>query len=75
VRKHDKTGEVGLLENWDRVATKEKLESTGRNVAGWARASGFDPERMRKVFRGEHKIRPEEVAALKKDNLLVKVKK
>lgn len=55
----------------NREATRQKLEGTGRTVAGWARSKGFDPERMRNVFRGRFQPRNEEIEALKADGLLV----
>ncbi|GCF86447.1 hypothetical protein GSbR_30470 [Geobacter sp. SVR] len=51
--------------------TRRKLEGSGRNIAGWARSKGFDPERMRNVFRGRFQIKPEEEDALKADGLYV----
>jgi hypothetical protein len=58
----------------DLQATKAKLISSGRTIAGWARTKGIDPEHMRGVFyeNGRAQITDEDIKALDEDGLLVK---
>lgn len=56
-------------------ATRNRFGETGRTAAGWARARGFDPERIRSVLRGRFEAREEEIKALQEDGLLVEQKK
>jgi hypothetical protein len=55
----------------DLEATKSRFEETGRNKSKWARAWGFDPERIRAVLRGRFPPKEEEIEALQKDGLYV----
>ncbi len=57
----------------DVKATRQKLKESGRTIPGWARSKGMDPLRMATVFFGKTRIKPEEIEALREDDLLVEV--
>ena len=65
-----KGGERNMI---DVNATKQKLKESGRTIPGWARSRGLDPLRMATVFFGKTRMKPEEVEALREDDLLVEV--
>jgi len=59
----------------DLEATKNRFKETGRDMAKWSRAHGFDPERIRSVLRGRFEVRDEELVALQEDGLYVEEQK
>jgi hypothetical protein len=55
----------------DAVATRKRIRSSGRTIAGLARANGIDPARFHHVISNNVTPKPEELDALIVTGVLV----